>query len=130
MGFILSLIASLVLSLHSVTDANFVAVEQAFGREDAAKIVSYGKDKILLQIQGREGIYAQSQATQLLKDFFNRKPVSSFRFTFKGKESDDSPLTTGIYISKSESFRNSASNLLFFVNKRSFPRISIRQKFI
>lgn len=105
MGFILSLIASLVLSLHSVTDANFTAVEQAFGREDAAKIVSYGKDKILLQIQGKEGIYAQSQATQLLKDFFNRKPVSSFRFTFRGKESDDSPLTTGIYTSKSESFR-------------------------
>ncbi|WP_343636880.1 DUF4783 domain-containing protein [Fluviicola sp.] len=105
MGFILSLIASLVLSLHSVTDANFTAVEQAFGREDAAKIVSYGKDKLLLQIQGKEGIYAQSQATQLLKDFFNRKPVSSFRFTFKGKESDDSPLTTGTYISKNESFR-------------------------
>lgn len=105
MGFVLSLIASLILSLHSVVDANFTAVEQAFNREDAAKIVSYGKDKILLQIQGKEGVYAQSQATQLLKDFFNRKPVSSFRFTFKGKENDDSPLTTGTYISKSESFR-------------------------
>lgn len=105
MGFILSLIASFILSFNAVTDANFTAVEQAFGREDAAKIVSYGKDKILLQIQGKEGVYAQSQATQLLKDFFNRKPVSSFRFTFRGKESDDSPLTTGTYISKSESFR-------------------------
>ncbi len=105
MGFILSLIASFVLAFTSVTDANFTAVEQAFGREDAAKIVSYGKDKVLLQIQGKEGVYAQSQATQLLKDFFNRKPVSSFRFTFRGKESDDSPLTTGTYTSKSESFR-------------------------
>lgn len=105
MGFILSLIASFVLSFYSVQDANFVAVEQAFNREDAAKIVSYGKDKLLLQIQGKEGVYAQSQATQLLKDFFNRKPVSSFRFTFKGKESDDSPLTTGTYTSKNESFR-------------------------
>ncbi len=105
MGFILSLIASFVLSFHSVQDASFTAVEQAFNREDAAKIVSYGKDKLLLQIQGKEGVYAQSQATQLLKDFFNRKPVSSFRFTFKGRESDDSPLTTGTYTSKSESFR-------------------------
>jgi hypothetical protein len=105
MGFILSLIASFILSFNAVTDANFTAVEQAFGREDAAKIVSYGKDKILLQIQGKEGVYAQSQATQLLKDFFNRKPVSSFRFTFRGKESDDSPLTTGTYTSKNESFR-------------------------
>lgn len=105
MGFILSLVASFILSLHTMSDASFTAVEQAFGREDAAKIVSYGKDKILLQIQGKEGVFAQSQATQLLKDFFNRKPVSSFRFTFKGKESDDSPLTTGVYVSKSESFR-------------------------
>lgn len=105
MNFILSLIASIICSLSAVTDANFTAVEQAFGREDAAKIISYGKDKVLLQIQGKEGVYAQSQATQLLKDFFNRKPVSSFRFTFKGKESDDSPLTTGTYTSKSESFR-------------------------
>ncbi|MDF3027784.1 MAG: hypothetical protein K0S23_2091 [Fluviicola sp.] len=105
MGFVLSLIASFILSFHSVSDANFTAVEQAFNREDAGKIVSYGKDKLLLQIQGKEGVYAQSQATQLLKDFFNRKPVSSFRFTFKGKENDDSPLTTGTYISKNESFR-------------------------
>lgn len=105
MGFILSLIASLVLSVQTVMDTNFTAVEQAFNREDAARIVSYGKDKLLLQIQGKEGVYAQSQATQLLKDFFNRKPVSSFRFTFKGKESDDSPLTTGTYTSKNESFR-------------------------
>jgi hypothetical protein len=105
MGFVLSLIASFILSFHSVTDANFTAVEQAFNREDAARIVSYGKDKLLLQIQGKEGIYAQSQATQLLKDFFNRKPVSNFHFTFRGRESDDSPLTTGVYTSKSESFR-------------------------
>jgi hypothetical protein len=105
MGFVLSLIASFILSFHSVSDANFTAVEQAFNREDAGKIVSYGKDKLLLQIQGKEGVYAQSQATQLLKDFFNRKPVSSFRFTFKGKENDDSPLTTGTYTSKNESFR-------------------------
>ncbi|AEA42717.1 DUF4783 domain-containing protein [Fluviicola taffensis] len=105
MNFILSLIASIICSLSVLTDASFSAVEQAFGREDATKIISYGKDKVLLQIQGKEGVYAQSQATQLLKDFFNRKPVSSFRFTFKGKESDDSPLTTGIYTSKSESFR-------------------------
>ena len=105
MGFVLSLIASFILSFHSVTDASFTIVEQAFNHEDAAKIVSYGKDKLQLQIQGKEGVYAQSQATQLLKDFFNRKPVSNFHFTFRGRESDDSPLTTGIYNSKSESFR-------------------------
>lgn len=104
MHFFLSILTSIVIAL-SLSSEYFQAVEQAFNKEDAAKIVSYGKDKILLQIQGKEGVYAQSQTTQLLKDFFSRKPVSSFRFTFKGKESDDAPLTTGVYISKNESFR-------------------------
>lgn len=83
----------------------FNAVEQAFNREDAAKVISYGKEKVIMQIQGKEGVYAQAQATQLLKEFFTRKPVTSFRFTFRGKETDEMPLTTGTYTSKSETFR-------------------------
>lgn len=102
--FLISFITSFVLAYSLSTEA-FNSVEQAFNREDAAKIISYGKDKVILQIQGKEGVYAQSQATQLLKDFFTKKPVTSFRFTFKGKETDEAPLTTGSYTSKNETFR-------------------------
>ena len=93
------------MSLGLSGDGAFSAVEQAFNNQDAAKIVSYGKDKILMQIQGKEGAYASSQATQMLQDFFSRKPVASFRFTYKGRETDDAPLTTGTYTSRSETFR-------------------------
>lgn len=105
MNTILSFFSALIVCLGVLSDSPFTNVEQAFNRQDAAKIVSYGKDKMLLQIQGKEGAYAASQATQLLKDFFNRKPVSSFHFTYKGKETDDAPLTTGTYTSRNESFR-------------------------
>lgn len=104
MHYFLSIITSILIALSPFSES-YTAVEQAFAKEDAAKIVSFGKDKILVQIQGKEGVYAQSQTIQLLKDFFTRKPVSSFRFTFKGKESDEAPLTTGIYTSKNETFR-------------------------
>ena len=102
--FLISFLTSFIIAL-SINSEAFNAVEQAFNREDAAKIISFGKDKVLLQIQGKEGVYALSQATQLLKEFFTKKPVSSFRFTFKGKETEAAPLTTGSYISKNETFR-------------------------
>jgi hypothetical protein len=105
MNILLALFSALIISLGIQSDATFTAVEQAFNKQDAARIVSYGKDKMLLQIQGKEGAYAASQATQLLKDFFTRKPVSNFHFTYKGKETEDAPLTTGIYSSKGETFR-------------------------
>jgi hypothetical protein len=102
--FLLSFITTIAMSLTLSGEA-FNAVEQAFNREDAAKVISYGKEKVIMQIQGKEGVYAQAQATQLLKEFFTRKPVTSFRFTFRGKETDEMPLTTGTYTSKSETFR-------------------------
>lgn len=105
MHFFLTLFVSVILAFSHSSEAAFTNVEQAINNSDAAKVVSYGKDKILLQIQGKEGVYAQAQATQLLRDFFTRKPVSSFRFTFKSKATEDAPLTTGTYNSKGESFR-------------------------
>lgn len=105
MQTIFSFFSALIVCCGLLGDGAFTAVEQAFNKQDAAKIVSYGKDKMLLQIQGKEGAYAPSQATQLLKDFFTRKPVSNFHFTYKGKETEDAPLTTGTYTSKSETFR-------------------------
>ncbi len=105
MHTVISFFTALIVCCGMLGESSFTAVEQAFNKQDAAKIVSYGKEKMLMQIQGKEGAYAPSQATQLLKDFFTRKPVSSFHFTYKGKDTEDAPLTTGTYKSKDESFR-------------------------
>lgn len=87
------------------TDAPFNSVETAFANGDAQKIVAYSKDKILMSVLGKEGAYSTSQATLILKDFFNKKPVSSFKFIIKGKDTDEGSYAIGDYVSKNETFR-------------------------
>jgi len=104
MGFIYTFLTALFLSLTIPPEIPYSTVEAAFVSGDAAKIVSYGKDKILLSVLDKDGAYAQSQATQVLKDFFTKKPASSFKFSFKGATADGAT-TIGTYLSKNESFR-------------------------
>lgn len=103
MGFILSILSALIFNLTG-GDVPYSAVESAFNNGDAAKIVAYGKDKILLNVMDKEGVYASAQATQVLKEFFTKKPASSFKFSFKGTTSDGAN-AMGNYVSKGETFR-------------------------
>ncbi|MFN5149808.1 MAG: DUF4783 domain-containing protein [Flavobacteriia bacterium] len=106
MSFLYVFLTSLVLSLSAQTDIPYSAIEKAFATNDAANIVALGKDKMLINILGKEGAYSQPQANLILKDFFSKKPASGFKFIFKGKESADGSFAIGNYESKSnESFR-------------------------
>lgn len=95
----------LVLNLSSGTEIPYASIESAFAAGDAAKIVSYGKDKMIVNVEDKEGAYSQSQAAQVLKEFFTRKPATAFHFSFKGKETDEGTFAIGTYQTKSESFR-------------------------
>lgn len=106
MGFLYAFLTMLVLNLGSGTDTiPYAALESAFTSGDASKIVSYGKEVMIINVGDKEGAYSHSQATQVLKEFFQRKPANSFRFTFKGKETDEGTFALGTYVSKSEVFR-------------------------
>lgn len=105
MGFLYSILTSFILSLHFSGDIPYSSLETAFVENNASGIVTLGKDKILLNILGNEGAYSQSQATLVLKDFFTKKPSTSFKFIFKGKESTDGSFAIGTYMSKNENFR-------------------------
>lgn len=91
--------------MSTQSDIPYSNIEKAFSTSDAGDIVAFGKDKILLNILGKEGAYSQSQAQLILKDFFTKKPSTSFKFIFKGKESSDGSFAIGTYVSKSEEFR-------------------------
>jgi len=105
MGLLYAILSMLILNLNSGSDAiPYATIETAFSSGDATKIVSYGKDRIILNVVDKEGAYSQSQAAQVLKEFFTKKP-GSFKFTFKGKETDEGAFAIGTYTSKSESFR-------------------------
>ena len=106
MSFLYVFLTSIVLSLSAQSDIPYSSIEKAFVTNDAGDIVALGKDKMLINILGKEGAYSQSQANLVLKDFFTKKPGSSFKFIFKGKESADGSFAIGTYESKSsESFR-------------------------
>jgi hypothetical protein len=105
MGFIYSFLTVFLLTLNLASDIPYTELEQAFSSGNAQAISSMGKEKMLISILDKEGAYSQSQATQVLKDFFTKKPVSSFKFTFKGKETNDGSFAIGEYVSKQDNFR-------------------------
>jgi len=105
MGLLYTFLATFLLNFFVVTDIPYTSVESAFATGDAAKIVSYGKETMLVNVCDKSGAYSQSQASQVLKDFFSKKPASSFRFSFKGKETEEGTFAIGTYLSKGESFR-------------------------
>lgn len=102
MGVIYAFIFGLFMQF--VGDVPYSSVESAFSSGDAAKIVNYASDKLYLKVPDKEGVYAKSQATQILKDFFTKKPATSFKFSFKGTTADGAN-ATGSYVSKGETYR-------------------------
>lgn len=105
MGLVYTILTAIMLNLYAVADIPYTALETAFTTGDAAKIVAQGKDKMIINIADKEGVYSQSQASQVLKNFFTQNPGSSFKFTFKGKESEEGAFAIGTYASKKSSFR-------------------------
>lgn len=86
-------------------DVPYTELENAFSTGNATAIANMGKEKMLISVIDKEAVYSQSQAALVLKDFFSKKPATSFKFNFKGKESADGSFAIGIYTSKSEDFR-------------------------
>lgn len=105
MGLIYAFLSSLILSMTAQTDVPYSTVEKAFSSNNPNEIIQLGKEKILMNILGKEGAYSKSQAGLVLKDFFTKKPCDSFKFIFKSKESADGCFAIGNYESKSETYR-------------------------
>lgn len=105
MSFFYAILTSLLLAFTGQSDIPYSTVEKAFSNGNASEITAMGKEKIILNILGKEAVYSQSQATMVLKDFFIKKPVVSFKFIFKGKETVEGSYAIGAYESKNESFR-------------------------
>ncbi len=105
MSFIYAALASILFSLGLLGDVPYAQLDGAFEANNPNAIVALGKQKILINVLGKEGVYSQPQAALVLKDFFTRKPGSEFNFYFKGKESSDGTFAIGNYTSRGEKFR-------------------------
>ena len=105
MAFIYSFLVTFVFGLAHPADVPYEELESAFSSGNAGAIAAMGKEKMLISVIDKEAAYSQSQATLVLKDFFSKKPVTSFKFIFKGKESTDGTFAIGTYVSRAENFR-------------------------
>lgn len=106
MNLVFSVITSIIFSINLSTDIPYAAIEKSFEANNAGKIVSLGKSKILIDLLGKEGVYSQPQATLVLKDFFTKYPGGTFSYTFKGQENNDGTFSIANYSSnKGEKFR-------------------------
>lgn len=105
MGYLYTIIISAILSLTNQVEVPFNDFEKAFKANNASQIVALGKDKLLINVLGKEGAYSQQQSILILKEFFTKKPGNEFVFIHKGKETNDSSFGIGNYTSKDEKFR-------------------------
>ncbi len=105
MNSLITLLTSFIILFSIPTDIPYASLEKAMESNDAKVIVDLGKDKVLLNILGKEGAYNHSQAELILGEFFDKKPKGTFTYIFKGKESSDGIFAVGTYTVKNESFR-------------------------
>jgi len=99
------MLTSIFLSFGIGGEVPYGAIEKAFESNNAKEIVALGKEKILINILGDEGVYSKSQAGLVLKDFFTKKPGHTFDFVHKGKGSSEGSFAIGKYLSGGEEFR-------------------------
>ena len=100
MNLVYSVLTALIFSVNLSTNVPYTAIENAFESNNAKSIAGFGKTKILISVLGKEGVYSQSQATFVLKDFFTKNPGTKFAFVFQGKEDAAGTFAIGNYISK------------------------------
>lgn len=105
MTFIYSSILAVLISFGMQTDVPYATLERAFSSNNASGITVSGKEKMMMNVTGKEGAYSKSQAEQVLKDFFSKKPGGTFTFIFKGKVTSDGTFAIGNYEVRGETYR-------------------------
>jgi hypothetical protein len=93
------------LFFNNPNEVPYSSIERAFMTNNAEAIIQLGKDKIALNMFGKETVYNHAQAQVVLKDFFTKKPCAAFKLIFKGKETGDGCFAIGTFESKTEDFR-------------------------
>jgi hypothetical protein len=105
MNALIKLVTSLLILFSVTSEIPYTTIEKAMESNDSKSIISLGKEKVLLNILGKEGAYTQPQAQLILNEFFTKRPKGSFSFIFKGKETSDGIFAVGNYVVRNESFR-------------------------
>ncbi|MES2589777.1 MAG: DUF4783 domain-containing protein [Bacteroidota bacterium] len=104
MKFMFALVSFVMLTFGS-KDVPYSEIEYAFLTKDATSVSKLGNDKLMISLFDKESVYSNQQAALVLKDFFVKYPVNSFKFIFKGKENQDGSFAIASYESKNGNIR-------------------------
>jgi hypothetical protein len=94
--------ATQIKSEPEVTNA---AISAALALGNAGNLSDYFNSMVDLGLAGNEDTYSKAQATQILKDFFSKNPVRSFKVTRQGTSTDGSRFTIGEMKTATETLR-------------------------
>lgn len=75
-------------------------VAAAIKKGDAQKVAQYFDQSVDLTIPGSDRMYSNSQATVILKTFFDNNPPINFEVTHRGTSNQSSRFVMGTYTSK------------------------------
>jgi hypothetical protein len=105
MNFIYTIITTIVLAIPLQQGIPYAKLDVAFDQKNADAIIALAKDKVLINVLGKEGAYSKSQAILVLKDFFTGKSNGNFNFTFKGNDSPSGTFAIGSYSCGTNKYR-------------------------
>ncbi|MCX6248407.1 MAG: DUF4783 domain-containing protein [Bacteroidetes bacterium] len=88
---------------------------------NAVLLSQYFNAMVDLGISGNEDTYSKTQATQILKDFFSKNPVKSFKTTRQGSSTDGSQFSIGEMQAGTGSFR------IYYLLKKVSGKFLIQQ---
>lgn len=76
----------MLLSLHLLQQAPFTGIKQAFDQQNAQVLSAYCKEKVQLNIGGKEGLYGRKQGMLMLQQFFTNNQEGSFVYRHKSED--------------------------------------------
>ena len=78
------LILSVLLSLSSILFAQYENINLALKTGNTTELLKHCSSNIELIFDNKEGVYSKSQASMILKKFFNNNKPSSFKINHEG----------------------------------------------
>jgi hypothetical protein len=88
-----------------VQDETNKMIVAALTAGDAVALSDFFNTMVDLSLSGNEDSYSKTQATQILKDFFLKNPVKSFKVTQQGSSTDGNQFTIGEMKAGTDTFR-------------------------
>jgi hypothetical protein len=96
-------------------------VDAALTAGNAVLLSNYLNAMVDLGITGNEDTYSKTQATQILKDFFSKNPVKSYKTTRQGTSTDGSQFSIGEMQAATGTFR------IYYLLKKVSGKFLIQQ---